>query len=194
MSLQRILAIFFLFIGVSCSKDPATFELENLNNGDIGCFGHAGMGFYSVYPVNSWPGFESCLSRGADGTEMDISMTKDSVLVITHNGANLQDNTSCSGAIKDLNWSEINDCKIKSNFFGDSKLLSLNEFIEKIPNQKEYTYTWDIKLSEFSGEYYGAYARAIVNTINKYDLNRNVFIENPFADFLQRIKDLKNSK
>ena len=183
----RFIFIFFLVITVSCSKDPATFHLENLNNNEIGCFGHAGMGFYSVYPVNSWPGFESCLNRGADGTEMDIHMTKDSVLVITHS-SNLQETTSCSGAIKDLNWADMSECKVKSKFFKDSKLLSLEEFIEKIPNPKNYTYTWDTKLSDFNAEYYGVFARAIVNTINKYDLNEQVFIENPFADFLQQIK------
>ena len=187
----RFIFIFFVFISVSCSKDPATFYLENLNNNQISCFGHAGMGFYSIYPVNSWPGFESCLNRGADGTEMDIHMTKDSVLVIIHNG-NLQETTSCSGDIKDLNWAEINNCKIESQFFKDSKLLSLDEFIEKIPSPKHYTYTWDTKLSDFNTEYYGVFARAIIRTINKYDLNEHVFIENPFADFLQQIKRRKN--
>ena len=82
------------------------------------------MGFYSVYPPNSWPGFESCLNRGADGTEMDIHMTKDSVLVITHS-SNLEETTSCSGDIMDLNWNEMNNCEVKSKFFKNSKLLSL---------------------------------------------------------------------
>ena len=118
--------------------------MVNLNNNEIGCFGHAGMGFYSSYSPNSWLGFESCLARGADGTEMDIHMTKDSVLIITHS-SNLEESTSCSGAIKDLTWTEISDCKIKSKLFNDSKLLSLDEFIE-----------------------------------------------NPFVDFLQIIKDKKN--
>lgn len=189
--MSRVIFIFFLFITVSCSKDPATFYLENLNNNEIGCFGHAGMGFYSAYPVNSWPGFESCLNRGADGTEMDIHMTKDSVLVITHS-SNLEETTSCSGAIKDMKWDEMSNCEVKSNFFKNSKLLSLDEFIEKIPNPKNYTFTWDIKLSDFNLEYYGVYSRAIVNTINKYDLNEHVFIENPFADFLQQIKNKKS--
>ncbi len=192
ISLSRFIFIFFLVITVSCSKDPATFHLENLNNNEIGCFGHAGMGFYSAYPVNSWPGFASCLNRGADGTEMDIHMTKDSVLVITHS-SNLQETTACSGAIKDLNWDDMNNCEVQSNFFKNSKLLSLEEFIEKIPHPKNYTFTWDIKLSDFNTEYYGVYARAIINTINKYDLNEHVFIENPFADFLQVIKDKKSN-
>lgn len=191
MRLLRLLTIFFLLSCLSCSKDPATFELENLNNGEIGCFGHAGMGFYSSYPVNSWPGFESCLTRGADGSEMDIRLTKDSVLVIIHS-SNLEETTSCSGYIEDLNWAEISDCKIKSNFFNNSKLLSMDEFIEKLENPKNYTFTWDCKLSNFDQVYYDIYARAIIRTINKYDLARNVFIENPFADFLQKIKSKKN--
>ncbi len=189
--MKRIFAIIFIFFFIACKKDPATFKLDNLNNGEIGCFGHAGMGFHSIYPANSWPGFESCLSRGADGTEMDIHMTKDSVLVITHS-TNLQETMSCSGAIKDLNWEDIDDCKIKSKVFKDSKLMSLEEFIEKIPNPKEYIFTWDIKLSEFNKAYYGVYTRCIVKIINKYDINNHVFIENPFADFLQHIKDLKS--
>lgn len=190
-TLLRLILIFFLITTVSCSKDPATFHLENLNNNEIGCFGHAGMGFYSPYPVNSWPGFQACLNRGADGTEMDIHMTKDSVLVIIHSG-NLQETTSCSGDIKDLNWADMNNCEVKSNIFKNSKLLSLEEFIEKIPNPKNYTFTWDTKLSDFNMEYYGVFARAIVNTINKYDLNEHVFIENPFSDFLQQIQIRKN--
>lgn len=192
ISLSRFIFIIFLVITVSCSKDPATFHLENLNNNQIGCFGHAGMGFYSPYPVNSWPGFESCLNRGADGTEMDIQMTKDSVLVIIH-GSSLDETTSCSGNINDLNWADIKNCELQSNVFKNSKLLSLEEFIEKIPHPKNYTFTWDIKLSDFNTQYYGVYARAIVNTINKYDLNEHVFIENPFSDFLQVIKDKKNN-
>ena len=150
------------------------------------------MGFYSPYPINSWPGFESCLNRGADGTEMDIHMTKDSVLVICHSG-NLQETTFCSGYIKDMNWAEMSNCEVKSNFFKNSKLLSLEEFIEKIPNPKDYIFTWDTKLSDFNMEYYGVFSRAIVNTINKYDLNEQVFIENPFADFLEQIQIRKNN-
>lgn len=187
----RLFYIFFLLSCISCSKDPATFNLVNLNNNEIGCFGHAGMGFYSSYSPNSWLGFESCLARGADGTEMDIHMTKDSVLIITHS-SNLEESTSCSGAIKDLTWTEISDCKIKSKLFNDSKLLSLDEFIEKLENPKKNIFTWDCKLSDYNQEYYGVYARAIVNTFTKYDLGKNIFIENPFVDFLQIIKDKKN--
>jgi glycerophosphoryl diester phosphodiesterase len=150
------------------------------------------MGFFSPYPVNSWPGFESCLKRGADGTEMDIQVTKDSVLVISHEKF-LQESTSCSGIIKDLTWVELKECKIESKFFKNTELLSFDEFIAKIPDPKKYMYTWDCKVHVFGDNAYDElYARTIVNTINKYGINDNVFIENPFDDFLLRIKNLKN--
>lgn len=190
--LYRLILIVVLFLVVSCKKDSADFTIDNLNNGEISCFGHAGMGFKSVYPANSWPAFETCLNRGADGTEMDVQVTKDSVLVIIHNEY-MEESTSCSGLIKDFNWSEINGCNIKSNFFKDSKLMSFDEFIEKVPNPKDYIYTWDCKCRVFGDAAYNKlFARTLVNTMNKYELGNNVYIENPFDDFLQNIKDLKN--
>ncbi|MDF2448611.1 MAG: glycerophosphoryl diester phosphodiesterase [Bacteroidota bacterium] len=172
---------------MGCKKDPPGFTIDNLNDGKIGCFGHAGMGFYSSYPVNSWPGFESCLARGADGTEMDIHMTRDSVLVITHS-SDLKETTTCSGAISDLTWADITDCNLKSIFFKDAKLLSLDEFLQKLDNPKQYIFTWDIKFKEFNQTYYGVYSRAIQKVVIKNDLFGRVFIENPFGDFLHHLQ------
>ncbi|MBL7935594.1 MAG: hypothetical protein JNM51_07280 [Bacteroidia bacterium] len=179
-------------LNVSCVKDPAIFKLNNLNNNKIGCFGHAGMGFYSIYPINTWVSFESCLKRGADGTEMDIQITKDSVMVIIHDKF-LEESTLCSGIIGDWTWEEIKNCKIKSTIFKNEKLMSFDDFIAKIPNPKKYTFTWDCKLNTFGNTaYYKMYARTLINTMNKYDIGSNVFIENPFDDFLQIIKDIKS--
>src|SRR6201988_3254003 len=99
-------AIFFL----SCKKD---ISLNNLNGDKIGCFGHAGMGSRSIYPANTFESFQTCLGSGADGTEMDIQVTKDGVLVVFHND-NLSGITECGGVIRDLNWSEISSCRFSS--------------------------------------------------------------------------------
>lgn len=190
----RSLTIFFLLIGVSCSKDPAIFTLSNLNENTIFCFGHAGMGFRSTYPPNTFVSLKSCLDRGADGTEMDIQITKDSVLVIFHDEF-LNDGTSCSGSIKDLNWNEISDCKTKSVLFKDLKLISFDEFIQKIPNPHNYIFTLDCKSNiheEDNGTYFKLFARTLVNTINKHHLTQNIFIENPNESFLNYIKDIKS--
>lgn len=191
----RIFTIFFLISCISCKKDPGVFTIDNLNNGEIGCFGHAGMGSKSIYPINTFESLQSCISRGADGTEMDVQVTKDSVLVIFHN-EQLSTGTSCSGIIRDLNWSDIKDCTMKSNFFKHMDLVSFEEFIQKIPNPKDFKYTLDCKsrvgLGEDPEEYYKLFTRTLVNTVEKYDLVENVFVENPDIRFLNEIKYLKS--
>ncbi len=185
--MQKTAVIFLLLIGVACTKDPPAFQLTNLNNNQISCFGHAGMGFYSLFPPNSWPGIETCLNKGADGSEMDVSMTKDSVLVICHTN-DLSASTACSGYISQSNWDEIKNCTIQSSILKNVTLMSLEDFITKLDNPYCYTFTWDTKLAEFNQPYYGIFSRAIVRMVHQYQLSNQVFIENPFSDFLERIQ------
>ncbi|MCD6018151.1 MAG: glycerophosphoryl diester phosphodiesterase [Bacteroidetes bacterium] len=191
--MKKSLIIFFLIGCISCTKDPAVFTIDNLNNGEIGCFGHGGMGSKSIYPINSIESLQSCINRGADGTELDVQVTKDSVLVIFHN-EQLASGTSCSGIIRDLNWSDIDDCTMKSNLFKHLELVSFDEFIQKLPNPKDYIFTLDCKSRVGSGEdpevYYKLFAKSLVNTVQRYDLDENVFVENPDIRFLNEIKYL----
>lgn len=189
----RFLVIIFLFIILSCTKDPATFNLENLNNNQIGCFGHAGMGTESIYPINSFESLQSCIGRGADGTEMDVQITKDSVLVILH-GWDLSENTDCSGLIKDMNWSEMNGCNRKAKYFNNIKITSFDEFIEKIPNPQDIFITLDCKATYGNFDqsaYFKLFARTIVKTLNNHQLGPRIFIENLDPGFLLSIKDIK---
>ncbi len=193
----RFSFILLLLLSLSCSKDPPLFKLDNLNNNEIGCFGHAGMGSRSLYPVNTFESLESCLNRGADGTEMDVQVTKDSVLVIYHN-ENLSAATSCSGRIKEMNWSEIQDCKMNSLLFKNLDVMSFDEFIQKIPNPKDYIFTWDCKLwiDDFNAdnnEYFRFFARTLIRTMDAYDLGQNIFIENPVIGFLLIAKEMRPS-
>ena len=54
------------------------------------------MGIAFKYPINSYESFEPCFRIGAEGSEMDVQMTKDSVLVLFHD-AKLEDGTLCKG-------------------------------------------------------------------------------------------------
>ncbi|WP_303311536.1 glycerophosphodiester phosphodiesterase [Hymenobacter sp. BT730] len=53
--------------------------------------GHAGSGFFTfLHPFNAWPpsslrGIERALERGADGVEIDIQLSQDSVPILYHN-------------------------------------------------------------------------------------------------------------
>lgn len=192
--MHKLLFIFFTLFLVSCSKDPAILVITNLNNGDIGCFGHAGMGSFSIYPLNTFESFESCLNRGADGTEMDVQITKDSVLVILH-GQDLFVNTSCNGLVKDMNWIDISDCKMNGKYFKDLELISFDEFIQKINNPQDICITLDCKATYGNFDqsaYFKLFARTILKTLERNHLGQRIFIENLDPGFLLAIKDLKS--
>lgn len=183
-----IVSIVFLCL-FSCTKKVS---ITNLNGDKIGCFGHAGMGSRSVYPANTLESFKTCLDRGADGTEMDLQVTKDGVLVIFHN-EDLSSVTECGGVIRDLNWSEIDACRVNSLVFKHLNVISFDEFIQKIKNPHRYTFTFDCKLTGGSGddgEYYRRFATSIVETALRHGLQRNIFVENSDPDFLNAIKIL----
>jgi glycerophosphoryl diester phosphodiesterase len=182
-----VLSIFIFFL--SCKKDVS---VTNLNGNKIGCFGHAGMGSRSVYPPNTLESFKTCLDRGADGTEMDLQVTKDGVLVIFHDN-DLSSVTECGGVIRDLNWGEIDACRVNSPVFKHLNVISFDEFIQKIKNPHHYMFTFDCKLTSGSGddgEYYKRFATSIAETAVRHGLQRNIFVENTDPDFLNAVKDL----
>lgn len=186
-----IVVSLILVLFISCKKEVS---LSNLNGNTIGCFGHAGMGSKSVYPANTLQSFESCLNRGADGTEMDIQVTKDGVLVIYHNN-DLSSATQCGGIIRDLNWEEINACRFKSSISDNFDVISFDEFFQTLSNPYKYTFTFDCKLTEGTGdnnEYYKTFTSAIISTAEKYGIQNNLFIENSDAGFLSLIKQQNN--
>jgi len=180
-----LISIFaFLF---SCKKN---ISIINLNGDKISCFGHAGMGSKSVYPANTLQSFEACLNKGADGTEMDVQVTKDGVLVIFHND-NLSGTTACGGNIRDLNWDEISACRVNSLLFKHLDIISFDEFMRSIDNPFQYTYTFDCKCTpgtDDENEYYKRFTNSIVKTIQDYGLEQNIFIENSDPAFLNLIK------
>src|SRR4051812_33149372 len=98
--LKVFLAFLILQIISSCSKDPSISKTNNLNGNVISAFGHAGMGLGFKYPIDTYESIEPCLRIGSDGSEMDIQMTKDSVLVVYHH-SELEESTLCSGMIND---------------------------------------------------------------------------------------------
>ena len=73
------LLLFFTY----CEKQE-DFNVKNLNHNIIMILGHAGMGDLYKYPNNTMESIEPVLGIGADGTELDIQMTKDSVLILFH--------------------------------------------------------------------------------------------------------------
>ena len=79
--MKKLLYILSIFLFSSCQKE--IFDINNLN-GDILVIGHGGMGVSHSYPINTFESIMHCINLGTDGTEIDVQMTKDGVLVAFH--------------------------------------------------------------------------------------------------------------
>ncbi|MFT4526828.1 MAG: glycerophosphoryl diester phosphodiesterase [Bacteroidia bacterium] len=108
--INRIHHFGFLFglilILVSCGSFPEKGSINNISGGQISALGHGGMGSRALIPMNSWESLEACFELGPDGTEVDVQMTKDGVLVCYHD-EKLDKTTTCHGTISDVTWEEL---------------------------------------------------------------------------------------
>ena len=177
-----MLTSLFLF---SCQKQENI--ISNLNGGKIIILGHGGLGRYTPYPSNSYESILKCLEAGADGSEFDVQMTKDSILVAFHS-ADLSDETDGEGMINDYNWEEIKNSTYNSGIYRSHQMIvPLTRLFEKLPNLHHYQFSFDCKLYSHNpdlNEFYAIYARTLHKMIQKYELENNIYIESQTKDFL----------
>ena len=81
---------------------------------------HGHRGARAVLPENTMPAFEHAIAAGVDALELDVAVTKDDVLVVSHDPA--INSTICSGPhehvpIRELTFAELRvyDCGSKKN-------------------------------------------------------------------------------
>ena len=196
-SFVRLTSVLFgvIILFDSCKKDVQIYKVTNLNGNEISVFGHAGMGISFKYPIDTYESIEPVLRIGADGSEMDLQMTKDSVLVVFH-AIHLEDMTPCvSGTINDKLWNEISGCHIASPFSSSINIISFNQLMDRLTasgkNIHNYIFTFDCKLytnNTNSKTFINQYANAILKAINDFNLQNNVFIESQDTSFLHLLQ------
>ncbi len=193
--------VFFIFsvaLITSCKKDEALWQVENLNGDQISAFGHGGMGIAFKYPIDTYESFEPCLRIGADGTEMDVQVSSDSVLVLYHH-QKLQDGTSCDGIVSEKSWSQMDKCLHACPYSTSVNLIPASYLFDKINNKKDLVFTFDCKLyhayinSTEHSKFLNTYANTLIKHITNYDILANSFIESSDTTFL-RILKTKNSQ
>lgn len=185
--------LFLIFISYSCHTEH--FEIENLNDNKIMVLGHGGMGSGLTHPTNTLESISECLSLGADGTEIDVQLSKDGVLIAFHD-RDLKDNTNLEGIINDYNWSEIKDAKYTNIPFLEYSVVSLDELYKNLISPNKFTFSFDLKLYNGSEEaqlYLTRFANALIHFIEKNNLEENVFIESQHIPFLSQLKELNPS-
>jgi glycerophosphoryl diester phosphodiesterase len=99
---------------------------------DLLVYGHAGTSLFPerwIYPANTKESVLYALDvLDADGVELDVQMTKDSVLVLYHDEY-LDKNTTLSGCIPEYNLIELNDLNVYQTRF---ELMTLEQALSVI--------------------------------------------------------------
>ena len=170
----------------SCSKN------EQYSNMDIKAFGHGGSGNQSTLPMNSLESMLACYHAGGEGNELDLQLTKDSVLIAMHS-SELAENTNLKGKVNSMTWTEIENGYYTENPYLKYKIVSLEQVLQYMGSFKNYYFTLDCKLYQSETEQYNeVFSNQLASIINKYDLTNRVFIESDNEAFLQLLKAKNN--
>jgi glycerophosphoryl diester phosphodiesterase len=179
----------------SCERDAPLYEVHNLNGDQISAFGHGGMGVQFKYPIDCYESIEPCLRIGADGTEMDVQMTSDSVLVGYHH-SDLHEGTMCSGMINDHTASELWGCHFASPFSSTLQIRTIGEIFSNTPSRNDYTFTFDCKSYNHESDqdaFRNRFANAIINLADAYSISaEKLYIESPDSSFLRVLKNKRS--
>ena len=185
---------FFLFVLVSLllSCEKKDFDINNLNKNEVGIIGHGGMGIGQTYPINTLESILNCLNLGADGTEIDVQMTKDGVLVAFHDET-LEESTNLSGRIYNKTWAELEDARFSYPHYGNYKIIRLDDLFMNIPNQDQYIYFLDCKNFKPNKDsaYFNTFNTALIEIINKYNLVENTYVEFKTEKLIQKLQALR---
>jgi len=117
---------------------------KNNSKPNIDVFGHAGTSLHrdrAVYPANSYESIKYALDvLDADGVEIDVQMTKDSVLVLYHDSY-LDQASTFKGCVSNYNFAEIEHLKLDYTKY---ELVTLKKVLEFTQSRHKKVYL-DVK-------------------------------------------------
>lgn len=168
--------LLFLFGASGCAAPDTT---------GIKLIGHGGLGPNGDFPMDSREAIFGALTRGMDGVEMDVQLTKDSVLVLFHDleltGAN-----GCKGVVNSTSWDALRLCQEGVPYSIERLDNLLFEAAGLFPNAE---FTFDIKLNT-KGEwwpYLRTFGEAVRDLIEHPVMKDRIVIECQTADFLRTL-------
>lgn len=185
-----VLYFFVLFFVISCKKNH--FTIQNLNNNQILIFGHGGMGETHVHPMDTYESFMKSLECGADGLEMDVQMTKDSVLIAFHNQT-MDDNTQMKGLVNSYTWEELKNNYYKNPSFTKYYLVKIDDVLKNVKDKETKFFYFDCKpyAQENKLQYFEVFSRKLIEIIDVYGIEEHIFIDSQNIDFLNMVKSAK---
>lgn len=128
--------------------------------------GHGGMGVRSMLPINSYRSINKALSFPIDGTEMDVKITPDGVLVAFHD-QELEKCTNCKGNVASTLYTDLENCRYSSLLYPE-KISSLREILES-PYPDSTVFSFDLKLDpQIEGESISVLVTVLRGLINEF--------------------------
>lgn len=172
------IVLFVVLFNFNCTeKEP--FSDDTFFDSKVMILGHRGMGELYKMPGNTYEAIAPAIAIGADGCEIDIQLTKDTVLVLFHDHF-LNQRTTCTGRIYESDWQDIKQCKyyaLKNNIF----INSVDDLFSKLSDLKNIYFSFDCsKVDDEASDvdlYYDQYLRAIKRLCEKFNMTDNIFIE-----------------
>lgn len=152
---------------------------RNSENQEVVILGHGGMGAFYKFPKNTLNSINQVLDLQVCGTEVDVQLTKDSVLILYHN-EDLNELTNYSGKVYEKNWEELKDCRYFSPFSSNLKIISLEEVFQTPKDLNNTYFSLDCrhaKTVENQQAYYNQFANALCQLTEKYHLDENIIVE-----------------
>lgn len=171
---------------------------ETLTGAKIQVVGHGGSGFTSVdnyYPANSGPSILQAIDiLGADGVEVDVQMTTDSILMLYHDEG-LASQTDCSGCIAEQSYAAIAACRYRANIAlnlgADARLWTLEDLLANFAGRPQAPWVHlDISISTDCRADFRTFARQLAALIRKYQAESWVYVEMSLLSELQYLQGL----
>lgn len=154
--------------------------------------GHGGMGISSQYPMNSLESFRNALALGADGIEVDVQLTRDSILV-AFKEEYLQETTGLSGSVSETDLQDL-----QGAFYTDFPhtrygVVPVTDIFAAAARWDDPTIVLDCKLFDADDEFKAAFATAIQELIETHDMLANCIVESTDIQLLQLVKSRQQS-
>ena len=179
MSLKRIFILMSLAAGILAAAGPPKIIV------------HGHRGARARRPENTLPAFRYAIEQGADVLEMDMSVTRDNVIVISHDP--ILQPPVCSGAkpsavIRELTLAEVRqwDCGAVQNprfptqqTVPGTRMPTLDDVFELAPLGK-FEYNIETKSFPDKPQYTPSpevFARMVLEKVRQYKLERRVILQ-----------------
>ena len=120
----------WLLVGLMGAVFPEIADLESTLSPSIRVTCH--RGYSAAAPENTLPAFEAAIAAGADCAELDVQMTKDGAVVLTHD-TSLARTTGCNADVMDLTLDEVKALDAGSYFgaeFAGTTIPTLQEVLD----------------------------------------------------------------